>query len=766
MAERDKQSQATLRPLAASLVQRVSQGVRYMLTGVSPANFFGPDQPQQPIAQESQGRAWDYRTGINTRTIPREEAAISFHELRALADNLPILRLGIETRKDQMERLAWNIRLREKQPGQSTPGKKPAPADPRIANLEAFFRKPDGRNSFGTWLRLLLEDLLVLDAPALYVRPTVGGGIFAFEPVDGSTIKRIIGLDGRTPLPPDPAYQQILKGVAASSYTTDELIYRPRNPRIHKIYGMSPVEQIVMTVNIALRREVSTLQYYTEGNTPDALIGVPEDWTPDQTKQFQDYWDSMLEGNLAARRHTRFVPGGLKYQPTKEPALKDDYDEWIARIVCYALSLPPTPFIKQMNRATANTAQDAALEEGLAPLQQWVKLLIDDILETYFKSPDLEFAWSEDAVTDPLVAMQVETGYVDAGIKTRNEARAALGLDPLGADGDQITVQTGASVTLLADIIDPPKPPPPAFPPHLMLPAPAGKDGKPDEQTAPGKEQAGKESPEKDQPQKLAKLGGLWQPDPVPRNRKAVRQARQQIRQAVTPFLKAAAKQVADRIRAMAKADGDGGNSDDPTADLDWTILQDPLEDTLRELTTDSVREALLQVKVSDAGITSQTNEDAVLYARNRAATLLGKRWDGGELIDNPDPKYAISETTRQAVQDLVKRAETEGWSNDKLADAVEGDFTFSPARARMIARTETAFADSQGNMTAWRRSGVVIGKRWLLATNHPEPDECDDNADDGVIGLDDQFSSGVDAPPDHPNCECAVVPVVAGLES
>jgi len=29
----------------------------------------------------------------------------------------------------------------------------------------------------------------------------------------------------------------------------------PRNPRPHKAYGFSPVEQIVMTVNIALRRQ-------------------------------------------------------------------------------------------------------------------------------------------------------------------------------------------------------------------------------------------------------------------------------------------------------------------------------------------------------------------------------------------------------------------------------------------------------------------------------------------------------------------------------
>jgi hypothetical protein len=94
---------------------------------------------------------------------------------------------------------------------------------------------------------------------------------------------------GRTPLPPDPAYQQVLKGLPAVNYSRDELIYAIRNPRTNRVYGYSPVEQIIMTVNIAMRRQLSQLQYYTEGNIPEAMIGVPDPWNPDQIRQFQDY---------------------------------------------------------------------------------------------------------------------------------------------------------------------------------------------------------------------------------------------------------------------------------------------------------------------------------------------------------------------------------------------------------------------------------------------------------------------------------------------
>ena len=95
-----------------------------------------------------------------------------------------------------------------------------------------------------------------------------------------------------------------------------------------------------MTANIALKRQMFTLSHFTEGNIPESLIGVPDSWTPDQIKNFQDYWDAYFTGDLAARRRAKFVPGGVAktFIQTKEPELKGVFDEWLARIVCYAFS--------------------------------------------------------------------------------------------------------------------------------------------------------------------------------------------------------------------------------------------------------------------------------------------------------------------------------------------------------------------------------------------------------------------------------------------
>jgi hypothetical protein len=426
-------------------IARLARGFGYAVKGGNAAtdagSWFGPQKPLDPIAPPNvAGRQFDYPFGFNQAISPRNREPTGFNELRGLADSYDLLRCVIETRKDQMERLAWRIRSRD---GNAQRG---VARDPRIAAITAFFARPDRIHSWNSWLRMLLEDLLVIDAPTLYLRRTRGGALWALEPLDGGTIKRLIDDWGRTPAPPAPAYQQILKGVPAVDYTADELLYAPRNVRAHKAYGYSPVEQVQMSVNIALRRQIYQLQYYTEGNIPEALIGVPDNWNPDQIRQFQAYWDTLNSGDTAERRHAKFVPGGVAktFIPTREPVMKDVFDEWLARVICFAFSIPPSAFTAQVNRATAETAQETSLSEGLVPLQNWVKQLVDQVIAAEFAAPDLEFAWADERAINPGDVAQIATSYVAAGIKSVNEVRAELGLPPVQG-GDLPAGQKSAS---------------------------------------------------------------------------------------------------------------------------------------------------------------------------------------------------------------------------------------------------------------------------------------------------------------------------------
>ena len=804
------------------------------------AGIFSPSFPLVPVEPELT-RLWDYPVGYNYIYTPRSYEPVSFDELRALANTENLTRMAIETRKDQIERLDWEIRAINDEVT-------PLPAiERRIKEATQFWRHPDGDRPFGTWLREILEDMLVIDAPALELLKNRDGSLRGLDIVDGSTIKLLIDITGRRPVPPAPAFQQIIHGRPWRLFNTDELIYFPRNKRPGKIYGYcydseteiltrrgfvrfrdlttgdvvatrnpqtkhfewqrpthiidqpysgpmyhlhsrsldllvtpqhrvlldsmpaganggkkhtgrgvkagevfvtaedlargghnpmnkipmtsewvgvevaekrfamaprvakevrwvnqftsgislktgraekpltisgddycallgaylaegnlrsaggieinqrseskgygpygalvarilggpaqhngkafvlprrgmtahfesfglahekfipdeikeapqrqlrmfwdhfvlgdgcfetrpnrsgrgragepgtrittvsrrladglvevaqklgwhasvthrrsagqqiivgnlcnvrdsyvinvryskaigfkmakteyngsihcvtvpngvvyvrrngkpawssnSPVEQILITINIAIRRSLMQLNHFTEGNVPPGLLNIP-DLNAQQVAALQQWMDDKLAGNFAERQRLQMVPYATKYQALKEAPLKDEFDEWLARVVMFAFSLPPDSFIKQRSRATSETARQTAQEEGLGPLMLWVKRLVDGVLQKRMGHPDLEFAWQELDETDPQIQATILTEYVKFGINTPNEARDTLGLDPVeGGDDAMLVLATGPVLIKHADDLsdntaNPPPPPAPMF---------------------------------------------------------------------------------------------------------------------------------------------------------------------------------------------------------------------------------------------------------------------------------------------------------------
>ncbi len=142
-----------------------------------------------------------------------------------------------------------------------------------------------------------------------------------------------------------------------------------------------------------------------------------------------------MSGNLGRRRMVKFMPAEFKLIETRQPPLKEQYDEWLAWVICYAFSVPASAFVSQVNRATSETLRIQASQECLVPLKAWVKSALDSVIQVYMNEPDLEFTWVGDDAIDPLQQAQTLNILVSAGIKTREEARADLGLAPEGTGG-------------------------------------------------------------------------------------------------------------------------------------------------------------------------------------------------------------------------------------------------------------------------------------------------------------------------------------------
>lgn len=422
---------------------------------------FSPGYPLVPPQREPI-RAWAYPYSWNTTYTPRSWENIGFEELRALAENYDIVRLCIETRKDQIERQDWVIKPRDDQDVA-------ADAPTRIKKLTEFWRHPDGYQPFASWLREALEDVLVIDAPAFEIRRNRANDIIGLDVIDGSSIKVLLDYNGRTPRPPAPAFEQIIHGRPWSliqdgqrtneenaddpiRFTDSELIYMPRNRRAHKAYGFSAVEQTIVTVNIGLRRQISQLNEFTDGNMPPGMITAPSTWSPDQIANMQEWWDSILSGNLANKRKLMWGPDGAKYQRFFESPIKDEFDEWLARIVCYAFSLPVVWATKTQNRGEQQSVKESAEAEGEAPLKGWVKRLCDNVIQRRMGHEDLEFAWVDTQSVDPIEHAKIIDLKLHSGRLTLNEARDLDGMDPVDG-GDHVMFFTPSGPLLLQAIV-------------------------------------------------------------------------------------------------------------------------------------------------------------------------------------------------------------------------------------------------------------------------------------------------------------------------
>ena len=101
--------------------------------------MFAPGEPLSPVEQEIP-RSFDFPVGVNQVIRQRYPEVFTFSELKAFS-NVELCRLAIETRKDQIERMEWQIRPRAILDSTGRPRKTRKDSQERINAAERFFEK-------------------------------------------------------------------------------------------------------------------------------------------------------------------------------------------------------------------------------------------------------------------------------------------------------------------------------------------------------------------------------------------------------------------------------------------------------------------------------------------------------------------------------------------------------------------------------------------------------------------------------------------------
>lgn len=429
---------------------------------------FGPGNPITPGAinplrpdGRPDPRRYEYQVAQNINVT--ETRFVPFKTLRASADQIDIIRRCVEVIKGKVTGLEWDIVL-----GQDAAEKIIAETgqdhiramviartqfNSEIDRVRTFWENPDKANglTFTDWLMIALEEILVIDAWAVWPQKTVGGELYGLQILDGSTIKPLLDDRGMRPMPPAPAYQQILYGFpraefsannddpnADGEFTCDDLAYMVRNRRTTSVYGMSPVERSLPLADIYLRRQQWLRAEYTDGVLPELMFETDATWgtNPDLLRAYENVLNDDLAGQTEQRKRSRLLPAGIKpiqFDGYGEK-FKDTLDSFLIASICGHFGVQPTEIGYDPKGGLGGAGFEAgkagnAEALGAQPLVNWINKMITNLSYAYLGMPrELEFKLMlSKRLDDEASARKSQIEVTSAG-KTINERRSELGL--------------------------------------------------------------------------------------------------------------------------------------------------------------------------------------------------------------------------------------------------------------------------------------------------------------------------------------------------
>ena len=529
-------------------------------------------------------------------------------------------------------------------------------------------------------------------------------------------------------------------GQTKQRFEPDEVIHMKYPNPENLYYGKGKVEAGWGCVSVNDSIHNFDLATWDNHARPDYAVIVKGGASQDSMDRFEAKIQSKLKGTRHGGEFLT-VTGDVELKPLNFPPKDITGRKEVVEEIAAVFGVPVTMLLaNDPNLASSTTGKQNWERHTLTPICH----LDEDVLNArlipmFGLEGDAVLAYDSPSERDDELAEKRLVSFVRAGILTRNEARAE--------EGYAASVSPGADDLILA---------------------PPGQNARGEEQVGgtgevvPQPGEAVVPAPQGTAPAKAHK----HQHKAVSLRPQLTRHAADMAK-AIQPVLNQQSATVNRWIRRHSKARRKG------SADLEALaqelrnfdpMIAEAVQGTIQESIIDGGAEGLDLISLP-TDTWSVTNPAVGASAQNAALKLTGR----------------VQETTLDAIKQTLSDGLDAGESMAQLTQRVEDAGSFSTARAEMIGRTESARAFSEGTAKAWKASGAVKGMKWLASDGCCE--FCQAMADKAEeVGLDDSFYdkgdsidvdgktltfsySDVNGPPLHPNCECALEPVMTDEE-
>jgi HK97 family phage portal protein len=547
-------------------------------------------------------------------------------------------------------------------------------------------------------------------------------------------------------------YQDSIKGEQINiNYKPEEIIhFKVPNPQ-NSYRGLGAVQAAAQAIDTESMANEATTKFFERGLIADFILTTEKNLTPEQLKQLHTEFRNTY-GGVANAYKVPILSGGVvpnNIQMSSKEAQMLEQQEWLRDKITsiFGNNKAVLGIVEDVNRANAEATTLQWKRSTVRPEMKGICDTLNEFLVPRY-GDNLLLGFVDPVEEDDTDDIDSAVKKKNAGIINLNEARGELGLDPI-VGGDEFNFQREERMA---------------------------------SQFAAG---------ETSVPKSLIHI-----------NRKKVLR-RANVYKQIEAYKKAKAlvkplaeKMISDKKKPVVKGKRPSRFTEDQVAAYHEKRLnivngqEKIFKEKVKTFIDQFVEKAIAKVpdEVSEMQQKQLLTEDEEKHEIAKAVALLlpimlvlAKKsanhalalidFEGAYTIANIEKSLtarvelfakSMIETDKNKLVDIITEGIQNGKSIPEIRNAINATFEdYSRMQAERIARTEVLHASTESSVDAWRQTGVVEGKQWIVAN---PTDECA-QYDGEVVTLDGSFYTETEFadgdPPLHPNCECSLIPVL-----